>query len=98
MFAGSCIGVILLGILLECLRRAAKEYDGFLVRKDAVEGPVAPVRANEANEDGGDSAKAGPQATTGSVSQTGYRPKIYEQAIRALLHTAQFVVAYFLML
>ncbi|KAI4869718.1 Ctr-domain-containing protein [Hypoxylon rubiginosum] len=98
MFAGSCIGVILLGILLECLRRAAKEYDGFLVRKNAMNELVAPVRTNEANEDGGDSAKVAPQATTGSVSHTGYRPKIYEQAIRALLHTAQFVVAYFLML
>ncbi|KAI6082481.1 Ctr copper transporter family-domain-containing protein [Hypoxylon rubiginosum] len=98
MFAGSCIGVILLGILLECLRRGAKEYDSFLVRKNALDGLVAPARSNEANEDGGSSSKMAPRATTDSVSHTGYRPKIWEQAIRALLHTAQFVVAYFLML
>ncbi|KAI1761289.1 Ctr copper transporter family-domain-containing protein [Hypoxylon sp. FL1150] len=98
MFAGSCIGVILLGILLELLRRGAKEYDNFLVRKNALDGFVAPVRASEASEDGGSSSKTGPQATTDSVSHAGYRPKMYEQAIRALLHTAQFVVAYFLML
>ncbi|KAI1771989.1 Ctr copper transporter family-domain-containing protein [Hypoxylon cercidicola] len=98
MFAGSCIGVILLGILLECLRRSAKEYDGYLVRKNAMDGFIAPVRASEANEEGGDSSKAPTQITTGNASHAGYRPKIYEQAIRALLHTAQFVVAYFLML
>ena len=33
MFAGSCIGVVLLGILLEALRRSTKEYDRFLVRQ-----------------------------------------------------------------
>jgi copper transporter 1 len=32
MFAGSCIGVILLVIALEFLRRVAREYDSFLVR------------------------------------------------------------------
>src|SRR5690606_16082156 len=31
-FAGSCIGVILLCILLEMIRRAQREYDRYLVR------------------------------------------------------------------
>lgn len=101
MFAGSCIGVILLGMLLECLRRTAKEYDSYLIRKGSMNGFVAPVRTPEAGETGRDSPKVAPEATTGSAHQGlagGYRPKIYEQAARALLHTAQFVVAYFLML
>ncbi|KAL1618489.1 hypothetical protein SLS54_007217 [Diplodia seriata] len=33
MFAGSCIGVILMVMLLEFLRRAAKEYDRLLLRQ-----------------------------------------------------------------
>ncbi|CAK7201622.1 Copper Transporter integral membrane protein that functions in high affinity copper transport [Sporothrix eucalyptigena] len=33
MFAGSCIGVVLLVMTLEALRRAVKEYDRFLVEQ-----------------------------------------------------------------
>ncbi|KAI3398028.1 hypothetical protein diail_9891 [Diaporthe ilicicola] len=33
MFAGSCVGVLLLVMLLELLRRMVKEYDALLVRK-----------------------------------------------------------------
>ncbi|KAK4216532.1 Ctr copper transporter family-domain-containing protein [Rhypophila decipiens] len=33
MFAGSCIGVVLLVMSLEFLRRSVKEYDRFLLRK-----------------------------------------------------------------
>lgn len=33
MFAGTCIGVILLAMALLFLRRAQKEYDAFLLRK-----------------------------------------------------------------
>lgn len=33
MFAGSCIGVILLVMSLEALRRSVKEYDAYLINK-----------------------------------------------------------------
>ncbi|EJT78561.1 hypothetical protein GGTG_03661 [Gaeumannomyces tritici R3-111a-1] len=33
MFAGSCVGVVLLTVFLEALRRAVKEYDRFLARR-----------------------------------------------------------------
>lgn len=33
MFAGSCIGVICLVIVLEFLRRVAREYDAFIVHR-----------------------------------------------------------------
>ncbi|OTB17474.1 hypothetical protein K445DRAFT_57242 [Daldinia sp. EC12] len=84
MFAGSCIGVILLAILLEFLRRSVKEYDSYLIRKNVSNGLV--------------STFAGGLPSVNSASGNGYRPKLFEQAIRAFLHTAQFVVAYFLML
>ncbi|KAI0105953.1 Ctr copper transporter family-domain-containing protein [Daldinia grandis] len=103
MFAGSCIGVILLAILLEFLRRSVKEYDNYLVRNNAGHGLVVSVSSNDNNENGRTSPKPG-QTPTGeapsinSTMSNGYRPKLIEQAIRAFLHTAQFVVAYFLML
>ncbi|KAI1209607.1 Ctr copper transporter family-domain-containing protein [Annulohypoxylon truncatum] len=97
MFAGSCIGVILLAITLEGLRRSVKEYDRFLVRKNA-NGPVAVTRADSPKIDPPTTAASGPSSAAPAAAAAGYRPKVWEQAIRALLHTAQFVVAYFLML
>ena len=88
MFAGSCIGVILLVMLLELLRRSVKEYDRYLSKK-ASHGGVATT--TEKGKDGGDVAVC-------VTKSQGYRPSILEQAVRALLHTCQFAVAYFVML
>ncbi|KAK0657742.1 Ctr copper transporter family-domain-containing protein [Cercophora newfieldiana] len=88
MFAGSCIGVILLVMLLELLRRTVKEYDRYLLRKDL---------ARQATTAAGDSANIIPK--DGVIpARVGYKPTILEQAVRALLHTCQFAVAYFVML
>lgn len=86
MFAGSCIGVILLVMLLELLRRSVKEYDKYLLRKASPGGATTT-----------ESGKGGDVAVCVTKSQ-GYRPNILEQAARALLHTCQFAVAYFVML
>ncbi|KAH8902560.1 Ctr-domain-containing protein [Coniochaeta sp. PMI_546] len=79
MFAGSCIGVILLTMSLEFLRRSVKEYDRYLIRSHVV--------ARETKTE----ASPVPAAT-------GFRPNIFQQAIRAFLHMVQFAVAYFIML
>ena len=92
MFAGSCIGVIFLVMSLEFLRRAVKEYDSFLVRQHA-------HRAHDATTTSA-TGKEGSDIVVASTcaAPVGYRPKIWEQAIRALLHMVQFAVAYFIML
>lgn len=90
-FAGSCIGVILLVISLEMLRRGVKEYDRFLINKH-VRSQASKGSSKAVNDEG----SPGPAAC--AVAPTGYRPKIHEQAIRALLHMLQFAVAYFVML
>lgn len=98
MFAGSCIGVILLVMSLELLRRSVKEYDRYLIRKhaDATAALASPSRSD------GDSGKGGAPTTSAAAAcapvSRGYRPNIFEQAIRALLHMLQFAVAYFVML
>ncbi|KAI1850337.1 hypothetical protein JX266_004195 [Neoarthrinium moseri] len=113
MFAGSCIGVILLVMALEMLRRATKEYDGYLVRKHiasvgpASSGTSSPPTAATTTT----TTTAGTKASPGSSvtdergvpacvtsGDRGFRPSILEQAVRALLHTVQFAVAYFIML
>ncbi|KAI6360461.1 hypothetical protein MCOR25_006747 [Pyricularia grisea] len=69
-FAGSCIGVILLVVCLEALRRSVKEFDRLLARRHA----------------------ASPDAARP------FRPSALQQGVRAALHTAQFAMAYFIML
>lgn len=82
MFAGSCIGVICLVICLEFLRRLGKEYDRLLLRQHK-----SKVAATETN-----------QASSAKVPSFGFRPTVFQQMVRALLHMCQFAVAYFVML
>lgn len=100
MFAGSCIGVFLLAILLELLRRAVKEYDRFIIRQhharslDAASAVSTPACAGS---DGAKACAAGGVAAAGVVIPP-FRPSVFQQAVRASLNIGQFVVAYFLML
>ncbi|KAL2021740.1 hypothetical protein VTK56DRAFT_6683 [Thermocarpiscus australiensis] len=96
MFAGSCIGAVLLVVSLEMLRRAVKEYDRFLINKHLkAQTATARISPKKTSEDG----SPGPAAPVcvGAISN-GYRPAVLEQAVRALLHMLQFAVAYFVML
>ncbi len=88
MMAGSCIGVILLTMSLELLRRTVKEYDRLLLRQHA-----ASVATGTSSP-----TKAGSENGVVPAPAAGYRPKVWEQAIRAFLHMTQFAVAYFVML
>jgi solute carrier family 31 (copper transporter), member 1 len=97
MFAGSCIGVILLVILLEALRRAGKEYDRYIVNQYLASHTLATAVASSASSD--DDSRKTP-ATTAALAPTvqKFRPSLIQQAVRALLHMLQFAVAYFVML
>jgi copper transporter 1 len=91
MFAGSCIGVILLVMVLELLRRGSREYDAFLLQNHAA--AYTSVPSASGSDDG--SAKGVRQR---SAPITPFTPDISQQAVRALLHMLQFGVAYFVML
>lgn len=95
MFAGSCIGVILLVIALEALRRAGKEYDRYIVNQYlATHTPAAMVSSSASS----DNSKTPATATGPAPAVHKFRPSILQQAVRALLHMLQFAVAYFVML
>lgn len=106
MFAGSCIGVLLLVMLLEFLRRMVKEYDALLVRKHSINNSSSYVAAagdagrpqQEASENGESKAHGVNVHPIGAVPSGRFRPTVLEQAVRALLHMCQFAVAYFVML
>lgn len=96
-FAGSCIGVILLVIGLEFIRRVQREYDGYIVRQ--WKSSLTEAQA-ERSESGGSTTKQ--PLTTVVVplqSQTrGFKPSVLQQMIRSLLFMVQFGVGYFVML
>lgn len=100
MFAGSCIGVILLVILLEFLRRAGKEYDRYIVAQYTRS--LAPT--SNAPSSSASSTDAAKNATTSAAAcapgagPAKFRPNVLQQSVRALLHMLQFAVAYFVML
>ncbi|KAJ5645844.1 hypothetical protein N7490_002216 [Penicillium lividum] len=85
MFAGSCIGVIFLVICLEFLRRLGKEYDRFLSRQHEL--AVAHTGSESSVE-----------AFCPKNAPLIFTPSVLQQSIRALLHMAQFAVAYIVML
>ncbi|KAL2000683.1 hypothetical protein VTN02DRAFT_2765 [Thermoascus thermophilus] len=111
MFGGSCIGVICLVVVLEFLRRVAREYDAYIVRRARVRRQIAAASAaalaagsSSGSGDGTPPSKkdegAHPAlfATAGGVDHGPVRPTLLEQLVRAVLHMAQFAVAYFVML
>lgn len=96
MMAGSCIGVILLVMSLELLRRGSKEYDAYIVRQHLAANPPS---ASRASSDGNSDSKA-PTASAAPVppSKRSFKPNLVQQLVRATLHMLQFAVAYFVML
>ncbi|KAL7620882.1 Copper Transporter integral membrane protein that functions in high affinity copper transport [Parahypoxylon ruwenzoriense] len=95
-FAGLCIGVILLVVLLELLRRVSKMYDKYLIHQHQKRIAHVVSAANSSSETANGSLIT--KNHRYSVSAVPFRPSFWQQAIRALLHTLQFALAYWIML
>lgn len=101
MFAGSCIGVILLVMSLEFLRRASKEYDRYIVRQAQIkqQQQQSTDHGPKLHSDNGSVKTPALASTAPTISNVrGIRPNVFQQIIRALFHMLQFAVAYFIML
>jgi len=99
MFAGSCIGVILLVILLEFLRRLGKEYDRKILHEHQRKFAMEPISQSSSADAGKSDNKVRNKPLLGPTSTAAvFRPGVGQQAIRALLHMLAFAVAYFIML
>lgn len=100
-FAATCLGIILMVIVLEALRRLGKEYDEHLQRDFAARVALIanlPAAAPPTDTAGG----ACPAAERGDEAQAPrtvtFRASPLQQFIRALIHTATFGLAYIVML
>lgn len=94
IFVASCLGVVLLVMSLEFLRRMAKAYDIYLLRQNRLAHP-----GQSSSETKGllPSCNSDEVLLTNSI-QPPFRPNMKQQAARATFHTLQFAVAYFVML
>jgi copper transporter 1 len=104
MFAGSCIGVILLVIALEGLRRAQREFDTYGKRKKKMMKPVDSddtallVSCIDKSLDINTRTVSSSSSMTASSAIGRRSGRLGRQLIRALLHMITFGVAYFIML
>ncbi|KAI9887362.1 MAG: Copper Transporter integral membrane protein that functions in high affinity copper transport [Watsoniomyces obsoletus] len=103
-FAGSCIGVILLVIALEFLRRSQREFDRY-VRTTNQRGRIERSSSSSNSDgDGSDSSQSksglrvGVRAWRGAPIGGGSQLKLWQQMVRSLLYMVQFAVGYFIML
>ncbi|KAI1912821.1 copper transporter complex subunit Ctr4 [Ophidiomyces ophidiicola] len=95
MFAGSCIGVILLVMSLEFLRRVGYEYDNYLDgRPSLFSRKSVPVSVVDTKDD----SQNGQAALAAGHAQGAPKRTILQHTLRSLLHMVQFGVAYFVML
>ncbi|KAF2124079.1 Ctr-domain-containing protein [Dothidotthia symphoricarpi CBS 119687] len=94
MFAASCIGVALLVVCLEFLRRVGHEYDALLTRQFQRR-----VRAQQAALAAATSSNCcdGPASTLGTQFVT-FRATGLQQLVRAILHGVTLGLAYIIML
>lgn len=113
MFAGSCIGVILLVMSLEFLRRASREYDNYIYRqyqKSLSSTNLAPSTTpssstslhaapkGDTTVEGGGNGERGGGGGSMNMGRGKFRPNLMQQMIRATFHMVQFTIAYFVML
>lgn len=88
MFAATCIGVMLLVMLVELFRRLGREYDAFVLRQFRRE--VTSRRCVDGDGDDGDSFAPRTVVT--------FRATFLQQLTRSALHALTFGAAYVVML
>ncbi|KAK6363596.1 Copper Transporter integral membrane protein that functions in high affinity copper transport [Orbilia blumenaviensis] len=109
IFALSCIGVILLVISLEFVRRMQREYDRHIIRHATAAATTQTAGAGKLAEEGSHvSASPDPNQIRGFNNASSrlarflrpfnFRPSFLQQVVRGLLYMVQFGAAYFVML
>ncbi|KAI8220960.1 hypothetical protein K4K54_008190 [Colletotrichum sp. SAR 10_86] len=100
MMAASCIGVVLLVVMLEFLRIISKKYDNLILAQMRRRGQV--VLAASASAVGHDDVKDGCARSTAVSSRASrkivMRASPVQQILRTILHAVTFGVAYVVML
>lgn len=110
MFAATCIGVALMTVCLEALRRACREYDVLIAkqwqahaksiskRNILFENQTPTINHQKVDPDEIASSNGSIHQSTQLPSFIAFRATPLQQLIRAILHAATFGLAYILML
>ena len=93
MFAGSCLGVIGLVVVLDFLHRLSREYDHFIRARDL--SSYARVQPTSSSRQ---ALKNGPTENTQQVASVPTSWLLLQQTVRAFMHAVQFGLAYVIML
>ncbi|KAI5844259.1 high affinity copper transporter [Tricharina praecox] len=99
-FAGSCVGVFLLVVLIEGLRRGGREWDRWIVRRHVRQrGNEEGIEGKKGTETGtGMGTGMGMGTMVGMAKGTKVTPTLLQQAGRTAIYTALFGAGYFIML
>ncbi|KAI0975266.1 Ctr copper transporter [Xylaria arbuscula] len=97
-FAGLCIGVILIVILLEFFRHLSRQYDAYIMAQAQEEVALVAQGASPSDASGSLNGKEQQVTQAAAVPVVSLRPSLVQQLTRALLHTLQFATAYWVML
>lgn len=102
-FAVTCIGVVLLVVCLEFLRRAGKEYDAAILRQFQRHAAARMIRVSTSfkaqdQTQGEESSDCSSQNVDPTPTYLRFRPTPLQQLIRSVIHMATFGVAYIVML
>lgn len=109
-FAGTCIGVVCIGVLVELVRRLQREYDRYLLRTFAMRNNAMRAAASAGSDDSLAATKNNLPAIQyvlqdpifptlrSNPNALHYTPSILAQAVRAGLYLLQYAGAYFIML
>jgi solute carrier family 31 (copper transporter), member 1 len=100
MFAATCIGVILLVIVLEFLRRVGKEYDALILRRfqQHVTNQVALAKSSKSDTSTSCCGPPPEEAPSTGPKVVTFRATPLQQLIRSVIHAVTFGVAYIVML
>ncbi|KAK8036120.1 Copper transport protein ctr4 [Apiospora rasikravindrae] len=92
-FAATCIGVVLMVVILECLRRAGKEYDALILRQ--FKRHVAAQRLAASKDK---TVEPPEEATPNRPQVITFRASPLQQLTRSVIHAVTFGLAYIVML
>ncbi|KAH7032736.1 Ctr copper transporter family-domain-containing protein [Microdochium trichocladiopsis] len=102
MMAASCIGVMLLVVILEFFRRIGKEYDIYIARQFQrhVSAQTAASKAPASDDNNNSSCCAPPpvEAPVYGPQTITFRASPLQQLIRSVIHMFTFGIAYIVML
>ncbi|ORY70971.1 Ctr copper transporter family-domain-containing protein [Pseudomassariella vexata] len=98
MFAATCIGIMLLVVILELLRRVGKEFDAHILRQFQRQVEVQASAPKDTTSSGNGCGDTRPPPPAPRPQVVVFRATPLQQLIRSVIHAVTFGLAYVVML